>query len=220
MYLTGINVTPYVNFVKCLLKRKKMTVVESILKTLVKERNVYRLSGKEAGQLTKECLQLALVDLMAEKPFEKITVTELVLKSGVSRQSFYRNYESKEDILKDLHQGMEDAVMEIADDVSEDDSYSWFERFFSYLGKNGEYFGLLMKAREKQQSNFSFLPSLKEIFRLDDKAEQYRMCAYEGGLNAICKEWIAGGMTESVEDMAHLCDSIFGNIHKRLMQKG
>ena len=36
----------------------------------------------------------------------------------------------------------------------------------------------------------------------------------------ICKEWIAGGMTESVEDMAHLCDSIFGNIHKRLMQKG
>ncbi len=51
-------------------------------------------------QLTKECLQLALVDLMAEKPFEKITVTELVLKSGVSRQSFYRNYESKEDILK------------------------------------------------------------------------------------------------------------------------
>lgn len=125
------------NFVKCLLKRKKMTVVESILKTLVKERNVYRLSGKEAGQLTKECLQLALVDLMAEKPFEKITVTELVLKSGVSRQSFYRNYESKEDILKDLHQGMEDAVMEIADDVSEDDSYSWFERFFSYLGKNG-----------------------------------------------------------------------------------
>lgn len=54
MYLTGINVTPYENFVKCLLKRKKMTVVESILKTLVKERNVYRLSGKEAGQLTKE----------------------------------------------------------------------------------------------------------------------------------------------------------------------
>lgn len=30
---------------------------------------------------------------------------------------------------------MEDAVMQIADDVSEDDSYSWFERFFSYLGK-------------------------------------------------------------------------------------
>ena len=53
------------------------------------------LSNKEANKVTRECLQTALIQLMSQKPFEKITITELVRRSGVSRTAFYRNYESK-----------------------------------------------------------------------------------------------------------------------------
>ena len=193
--------------------------MENILKTLVKERNVGRLSGKEAGKLTKECLQKALVELMGEKPFDKITISELVLKSGVSRQSFYRNYSSKEEILKDLHEQLAEDIFAIEEQVDKKDSYSWFLVFFSYLKKNAEYLTMLFRAMEQKQSNFFFLPSLKEIFHIEDKEGQYRACAYEGGLNNICREWLAGGMKESVEDMAHLCDSIFGKIHEKMLQK-
>ena len=60
------------------------------------------LSNKEANKVTRECLQTALIQLMSQKPFEKITITELVRRSGVSRTAFYRNYESKEEILNEV----------------------------------------------------------------------------------------------------------------------
>lgn len=49
----------------------------------------------------KECISLALISLMKTKPISEITVTEIVNKAGVSRMTYYRNYEVKEDILKD-----------------------------------------------------------------------------------------------------------------------
>ena len=60
-------------------------------------------SGKK---ITKESIVTAVVLLCAEKPFEKITVTEIVRKAGVSRTAFYRNYDSKEDVLKELGAGV------------------------------------------------------------------------------------------------------------------
>ena len=42
----------------------------------------------------------AFLSLLAEKPLEDISISELVDTAGVGRASFYRNYERKEDILK------------------------------------------------------------------------------------------------------------------------
>ena len=61
-----------------------------------------KLSNDESKRITKESIITAVIILCAEKPFEKITVTEIVKKAGVSRTAFYRNYASKEDVLKEL----------------------------------------------------------------------------------------------------------------------
>ena len=71
-------------------------------KSEMEKRDILRLSNFESNKLTKECLQTALIYLMGEKPFEKITITELVKRSGVSRTAFYRNYNSKEEILNEI----------------------------------------------------------------------------------------------------------------------
>ena len=42
----------------------------------------------------------ALFNLMKKKNFENISITEITNKAGVSRNSFYRNFNSKEDIVK------------------------------------------------------------------------------------------------------------------------
>ncbi len=41
----------------------------------------------------------ALVELMDKKPYDQITVTDIVKKAGVSRMTFYRHYRDKDDIL-------------------------------------------------------------------------------------------------------------------------
>ena len=42
---------------------------------------------------------MSLVDLLKEKDFEDISIVEIIKHAGVSRNSFYRNFSSKEDIL-------------------------------------------------------------------------------------------------------------------------
>ncbi len=42
----------------------------------------------------------ALLLLMRKKDYKDISITEICEKAGVTRMSFYRNFESKEDILK------------------------------------------------------------------------------------------------------------------------
>ncbi len=61
-------------------------------------KNLYQ-SNKEANQLTKESIETALLFLLEKKELKQISVSELVRKAGVSRNAFYRNYKSKEEIL-------------------------------------------------------------------------------------------------------------------------
>ena len=41
----------------------------------------------------------ALVELMKQKPYHEITITDITKKAGVSRMAYYRNYKDKDDIL-------------------------------------------------------------------------------------------------------------------------
>ena len=43
----------------------------------------------------------ALMQLLEDKPLSAISVTELTEKAGVSRMTYYRNYQSKEEIFQD-----------------------------------------------------------------------------------------------------------------------
>ena len=51
------------------------------------------------NQTVKEAIAIALVQLMKRKNFEDISVSEIVKIAGVGRSSFYRNFESKKDVL-------------------------------------------------------------------------------------------------------------------------
>ncbi|CQR25210.1 transcriptional regulator [Streptococcus varani] len=62
-------------------------------------KNLYQ-SNKEANQITRESIETALLHLMEKKELPQISISELVKKAGVSRNAFYRNYKSKEEILE------------------------------------------------------------------------------------------------------------------------
>ena len=72
------------------------------METELKKRKVLRLSNEESHRLTRECICTALIFLMDKQPFDKITITSIIERSGVSRAAFYRNYSSKEDVMRDI----------------------------------------------------------------------------------------------------------------------
>ncbi|OLF47980.1 TetR family transcriptional regulator [Streptococcus cuniculi] len=72
---------------------KKRTISPKSLKNLAQ-------SNKEINQLTRESIETALLFLLEKKDMRQISISELVKKAGVSRNAFYRNYKSKEEILE------------------------------------------------------------------------------------------------------------------------
>lgn len=67
---------------------------------------------------TQQSIQNALIDLMLEKPYEKITIQEIIDRANVGRATFYNHYRDKDDLLlrgvAELaqHQGEADSTQE------------------------------------------------------------------------------------------------------------
>ena len=73
------------------------------------ERKISEKSLEISNDLTKKTMRLhenpskfLSCNCWRKKDFKKITISELVERAGVSRAAFYRNYGSKEEILKSI----------------------------------------------------------------------------------------------------------------------
>lgn len=61
---------------------------------------MYHIKNDKRSIQSSEWIYEALASLMQEKDYSKITVTEVVEKAGLGRTTFYRNYDSLDDVLK------------------------------------------------------------------------------------------------------------------------
>ncbi|MGN1093953.1 MAG: TetR/AcrR family transcriptional regulator, partial [Candidatus Neoclostridium sp.] len=59
-----------------------------------------RRHNAELNKIVRESLQTALVVLLRQKEYSKISITELCKKAGVSRMAFYNNYQTTDDLLE------------------------------------------------------------------------------------------------------------------------
>lgn len=50
----------------------------------------------------KSSIKRAMLELLAEKDYNSISVSELAERAGVARMSFYRNFNSTDDVLEDI----------------------------------------------------------------------------------------------------------------------
>ena len=77
-----------------------------------KKNEVLKMSNAESNLFTKDCIRTALLSLMATEMFEQITVTSIIKRAGVSRGGFYRNYTSKEEVLREIGEELFEYLLE------------------------------------------------------------------------------------------------------------
>ena len=65
-----------------------------------KAKNVSPFSNESRNAYVVEHLTSSMLALLEEKPIAEISISELCGMAGVGRTSFYRNYQTKEDIIK------------------------------------------------------------------------------------------------------------------------
>ncbi|MDO5417615.1 MAG: TetR/AcrR family transcriptional regulator [Lachnospiraceae bacterium] len=165
-----------------------------------------KLSNEETNKLTKECIRTALILLMSEKPFDTISITEIVKRSGVSRTAFYRNFSSKEDVLSDLS----DVICQMAAEliwkaICRDQPYQMCCDLFQMVRDNQEDFDTFFKAGLQKNGWINFSSYLdKKHFPLDARS-RYAILGWWGAIENILLDWYHCGMREEIPDMADLC---------------
>ncbi len=172
-----------------------------------------RQSNAESNRITKESLQLALIYLMEQKPFEKITITELAQKAGVSRTAFYRNYDSKEGLLQEICTGITRMLRQsLRSQQFLTAPIAWYAQWFQTIQDNAAVVRLLGKANLFEDSIRGTKSLLEETFPSDSPEQHYCYVTMEGALFAVVSHWLAGGMEESVAFMADFCTRLHAQV--------
>lgn len=156
---------------------------------------------QESNEFVKECMTTALIEMLKIKPMESISITELTNKAGVSRVSFYRNFESKEDIIR-KYLGV--LIKEWGEEFERTGSPDTLvESIFSHYYKHKDLFILLNKR------GLSYI-SLQNVIDVcgptkdQDNHTAYTRAFFSHGLYGWIEEWFNRGMKETPSEMGVL----------------
>ncbi len=156
---------------------------------------------QELNAFIKECITKALIELMKKKNFEDITITELVETAGVGRVSFYRNFDSKKDILeKYLHTILEEWGKEFE---SRNDPTCFSETLLCHYYKYKEFYLLLYK-HNLSDLVFESIRWGTKIDESKNNIERYAKSTVTGLIFGAVDEWMRQGMQETPEQIIAL----------------
>ncbi len=167
----------------------------------------------QANKLARECIVTALMQLLKEKPLSAISISELTERAGVSRMTYYRNYQSKEDIFSSyLEEALADYQKEARELLLDKQIYDSANLFhcFSYFEKHKEFLDglfksglghLLLTAISKYIIDFWYKPE-------DGMETYYGLQAFAGALYNLYISWSSNGAKETPEELVRLLQRI------------
>lgn len=168
----------------------------------------------EKIRLTREYIATALILLLEEKAYDNISITDISDKAGVSRMTYYRNYNDKDDILVDYFLELGDYF--IAEHLIGTEGltlHSVMEKMASFFKANLSLISAINKANLSYRLTeelinllLKWIPEVKT-----NTFSQYSSSFYVGGILATFRFWCASGMNESPDEIA---DMICGKVNE------
>lgn len=158
---------------------------------------------KRQESLFVDSLMTALWELLAEKSFEKISVSELVNRAGVGRVTFYRNFANKEEVLaRSLHQKMQVWLAHQQIDLSDwSDAHliKALKQFFEFWYEHQDNIRLLMLNR----LDYLLEGELNTYFqeKLGQLTDDFHLQFIVGGFFRVLRTWVANDCAENPDDI-------------------
>lgn len=160
--------------------------------------------------LTKKALLAAFGELLEEKPFNKITITDLTAKCGLNRMTFYYHFDN---IYELMIWGLEMQMREVSKDyISYENWKTGYLRVFYFALERKTYIKKIFQTLEQEHLEH-YLNKIAErmvlaviedkcgdrLLNEDDKLFTAQICAYV--LVGILMSWVSRGMKETPEVM-------------------
>ena len=162
-------------------------------------------SNQESNAITRESLEISLLQLLDKKDLKKITISELVERAGVSRAAFYRNYESKEELLESIFQSTVSKITKSLEGYNfKTDLYQIWVYLFKEeariisLAVDYNFEKLLTKAV------YEFLEKRSKSQKSSQGPASYLNSFLSSAIVSVLAKWIKDGMKVPAEKMASL----------------
>lgn len=179
-------------------------------------------SQSKAAIRTRKWITDALISLMEEKDFSDISITEIVEKADVSRQSFYRHFSTKEEIFDNYF--YESIIRKFKDTYvakPDDTVYTILKFYFNFWYENIEVMNLVIKSNYPMQMFEEYdhllrvhfadsLAVLEQQINTEKEDEKEILKSFIiGGLYNAKHYWTKTGYKKTPHEMAKIVENMF-----------
>lgn len=160
----------------------------------------------EKENLTEQYIFGAFLQLLDKKHYDDISVCEICTKAGVSRMSFYRNFESKEDLtFKGIDRIVKNMTTSI-ENLNDKNLFNVTKEIFT-VAKN--YKNAMLSIQDSQISKIlkdTIVTELQEKSPIDymNKTSKYIPIFFFSSIISVLLEWLNNDTEETADEMATL----------------
>ncbi|UWG97778.1 TetR/AcrR family transcriptional regulator [Dehalobacter sp. DCM] len=166
---------------------------------------------------TREWIFSALIQLLNKQAYDEISISQITDKAGVARQTFYRNYQNKDDIIiKYIDTIFDEFVTEIKIMQNAEDVSAVYTLFFQVLLRHKSE---LMAIKEASLDHllfnvfWSYHRVFLQFFYVDNQEtnqtfNEYFIKYQLGGIISIILEWLQNSMQSEPEELGMIIDKI------------
>ena len=167
------------------------------------------MNNAQKNSYVKKQITATLIDLLKKKSLSEISISELTDKAGIGRVSFYRNYQGKEDILKEESNRLIREWGKLYEANPESAPETLFPSLFDFYRDHKDFYTTLYNAglssimMETIIGTIQITPDMKNL-------EAYMKSFWAYGIYGWLLEWIKRGMPESGKELS----ALFSMAHK------
>ncbi|MBJ6364316.1 TetR/AcrR family transcriptional regulator [Paenibacillus sp. GCM10012307] len=167
------------------------------------------------AEQSKRWLCEAMLEILKEKPYHQITVTEICQRADLVRKTFYRHFTCKESVLI--------AIMDwMYEEFNEDVQAHQLESceiplaYFTYWEKHKFFLKMAVENQMFSLINDQYIrylqamePWFGEQVIVNELEKEYMRIMVAGGLWNMLRKWVVRGCMETPEEMARMAITFF-----------
>lgn len=167
------------------------------------------MGNEQRNTYVRRQITQALVDMLQERKLDSISVKELCEQAQVGRVSFYRNFDSRENVLRAESDRLLAGWGNAFEGKPDQEYNAFFLSLFDFYRANRRFYTTLARAGLDGIILQTFLDTAK-IAPETPNLEAYLKSFWAYGIYGWTVEWMRRGMTESGEELFALFAQLQG----------
>lgn len=169
------------------------------------------MNNEQKNTYVKNQIVNTLLRMLKTQSLDSISVSDLVKEAGVGRVSFYRNYESKNDVLIQEENRLFQIWKNKLDTGSDEEKADFGRSLLNFYRENSDFYLTIYNAGFHEIIMTKIIETV-EISESEPNSVAYLKSSIAYMIYGYVSEWMKRGMIESGDELADSLDKIKVNL--------